>query len=143
MRLRIFYLFAIVTVVINSMGFIVADFEWVRQVSFPQRVVNKQLEEIIPYDGKVKTVFTPHPSELLVRYVSYFYQLYRIKDPLYFTNDPDEFIKLVNKYKPDKNSTFMLELDKKTHVVFDRSNLLRELYGSKGFTAEKLEIISE
>lgn len=141
MKARKFYLLAFTVIVINSIGFLKADIEWIKRFSFPQRAANGYLAGIIPYDGKVKVIFTPHPHELLSRYISYFYQLYRIRDQVYWTNDPNELINLLNKYKPDKGHVFLLTFDKSSYEVYDKSELLRNNY-TKVFNLKYLESLS-
>lgn len=130
-RPRLFAIIVITLIFINSLSVYLADREWIRQVAFPQRVINKELADIIPYDGKVKIVYTPYPSEILSRHVSYFYQLYRIKDRIYEMNDAGELIKLIDKHKPNKESVFLLTYNKKTYEVYDYSGLVRSHYPSR------------
>lgn len=128
----------IIIIIIDVLTLMKADTEWTKQYSFPVRASNPQLGEIIPADGKVKVIYTAPPGSVLSRYVSFFYQLYRIKEPLYIQNDPGEFIKLLDKYKPDPTGVFLLTQDNTTYKIHNYSDLVRSVYPRK-ITPEYLE----
>ncbi|MBI4058768.1 hypothetical protein HY404_00855 [Candidatus Microgenomates bacterium] len=134
-RLKIFNIFLISLITINIVTVLAADYEWVKQFSRPQRIANQQLENIISADGQTKVIYA---EKILPRYISYFYQLYRIKEPLYVSNDPEEFIRLIKKYQPKKEGIYLLVLDDKNYTIYDNSQKLR-VYEVQKLTAKLLE----
>ena len=130
-------------VVLNVVTLFRSDIEWAKIYSLPQRKVNIQLANLLPYDGQTKVVYTPPPTQVLSRYVSYFYQLYRIRESLNFTNEEGEFIKLLADYKPAKDHVYLFVLNTETHEIVDFSNRLREYYPEKKLTNEILKKLTE
>lgn len=130
-------------ILLNAATLVKSDLAWAQIYSRPQRAVNIQLNSLLPYDGKPKVIYTPPPTQVLSRYVSYFYQLFRIKESLNFTNDSGEFIKLLEEYRPDKERVFILLLDTQTHEIIDLSSKIREYYPEKKLTPDLVDSLAK
>lgn len=140
-RRDIFVKIFIILIGMNSLMIIKSDKDWAAQYSTPTRISNPQLDKIIPADGQLKIVYNPKGSEILSRYVSQFYQLYRIKEPLHFTNDRDAFIELMEKYKPKREGLYLLTQEYPSYKISDHSDKLRNLYSSQKVTPELLDTL--
>ena len=129
---------SIFLVAFNALTVAKSDIEWARQYSAPERAINPQMMPLIPGDGRVKVIYTPPPTEILSRYIDFFYQLYRIREPLYFTNDGQAFIDMLAKYKPSNEDVYVFAMDTKTYKVTDVSSKVRPYLG-KNLTPEILK----
>lgn len=116
----------IILIVLNSLMIIKSDREWAREYSTPQRATNPQLAELIPENGKVKIIYA---KDILSRYVDLFYQMYRIKEPIYIQNDVNAFIELINKYKPQREDIYIFTVDNRTYKIADLSSEVRDYEG--------------
>lgn len=135
LKKKIFYVVVSIFIFLNSLSVIKADSQWTKQFSLPQKISNEQLLKIIPESEDGKIIYIGDGANILVRHVSYFYQLYRIKDPFYFTNDPGELLKLLGMYKPETEDLFSLSQDNKTYEIRDNSSPLRQAYENNKLTS--------
>ncbi|MBI4058767.1 hypothetical protein HY404_00850 [Candidatus Microgenomates bacterium] len=140
LRQKLFIKILVILILLNSFTVIKADKEWIEEVSGPQRITNEQLAKILPADGQVKIIYTPKPTQVLSRYIYNFYQLYRIKEPIYSSTDTDEFISLINQYKPNKEKIYLLTLNTDNYVIYDNSDKLR-IYEPTKLTPSSVEAI--
>lgn len=125
LRRRLFRNVMIALISINAVTIMKSDLEWAKIYSAPPRALNPQLETLIPADGKIKVIYNPPPTEVLSRYIDLFYQLYRIKEPIYIQNDAQAFIDLLDKYKPETDHIYAFVMDTKTYKITDLSEKLR------------------
>lgn len=137
-RRKLFNKIMILLIIINGVTLIKSDMAWAKIYSTPERAINPQMEQLIPADGKPKVVFTPPPTQILSRYIDHFYQLHRIKEPLYIQNDAQGFIDYINKYQPDSDHVYAFVMDIKTYEVTDMSEKIRN-YSTDELTPELLK----
>lgn len=143
LRRKLFVRILLILIILNTITLLKSDYDWAKIISQPQRAVNVQLNNLLPYDGKTRVIYTPPPTQILSRYISYFHQLYRIKESLNFTNDPQEFIRLLDEYKPSKERVYILIFDTETNEIIDFSYKLRGYYPDKKITPEILTTLIE
>lgn len=118
----------IALILFNALTILKSDLEWAKKYSTPQRAVNPQLATLIPEDGKVKVIYA---QDILSRYADLFYQIYRIREPIYIQNDLQAFIDLIDKHKPDKENIYVFVMHTDTYKVSDLSEKVRSYAPSK------------
>lgn len=139
----VFKKIVILLIILNAITVVKSDIAWAKMHSTPQRAINKQLNDFLPYDGRIKVIYTPAPTQVLSRYISYFYQLYRTRETVHFTNEPAEFIRLLVETKPSRERVYLLLLDIETNEIIDLSSRVREYYPDKELTPEILATFTE
>ena len=139
---RIIKILFILLIILNSVTILKSDHAWAKEYAYPQRIINKELTPLIPADRNVKIIYTPKPSHVLSRYISHFYQLYRIKEPLLFTTDPIIFIDLLKTYQPEKEGVYVLIMDTKTYKINNLSDRVRPHYKKGEISPDLLELIN-
>ncbi|MBI4058766.1 hypothetical protein HY404_00845 [Candidatus Microgenomates bacterium] len=127
-KYKIFQRLLIILILVNSLTMLHSDTEWAKIYSAPERASNPQLMHLLPGNGKLKVIYASPPSEILSRYIYEFYELYRIREPIYIQNDAGEFIKLLEKYQPEKQEVYLFTQDPHTYEIYDHSEKLRKYY---------------
>lgn len=124
MRPKIFKIALISIIVFNTFSYIKLDSNFAKLYANHERAINKQMESILPIDNQVKIVFVPDRSKLYLSLLRYI-EVFRAKETIIITSNPEQFMETVNKYKPTKDHFFYLTLNENTFQIHDWSERLR------------------
>jgi len=109
LKKRTFRVLAIILILLNIIGSIVADYRWLKSAySFPQRRYNEQLQQILPKDTAKKYVFVPGRHRPLFEGIRAFSNVLRADQGVLVFMGSDDFVDALKKDNVNSKDIFYL-----------------------------------
>lgn len=121
---RIFKIILLSIIVFNIFSYMKLDSNFADMYAVQERAINKQMQNILPADDQTKIIFVPDRSKLYISLLRYT-EVFRAKETIIVTSEPDKFMAAMNKYKPAKDHLFYFALNENTFQIHDWSERLR------------------